>query len=62
VRGRNSDNKLYSQKLGWEPSQSLREGIEKTYSWINEKVINQNTKEFSSTAQLDIMDKHIIDR
>jgi GDP-D-mannose 3',5'-epimerase len=62
VRGRNSDNKLYSEKIGWVPSQTLREGIEKTYSWINEKVVNQNKKEYVSVAQLDIMDKHIIRR
>lgn len=34
VRGRNSDNRLIEQKLGWRPSKSLREGLEKTYSWI----------------------------
>jgi GDP-D-mannose 3',5'-epimerase len=38
VRGRNSDNRLIEQKLGWSPSKSLREGLEKTYSWIQEKV------------------------
>ena len=34
VRGRNSDNTLIQQKLGWEPSISLRTGLEKTYRWI----------------------------
>ncbi len=34
VRGRNSDNKLYREKIGWEQSMTLREGIEKTYWWI----------------------------
>jgi nucleoside-diphosphate-sugar epimerase len=38
VRGRNSDNNLIRQSLGWEPSRSLREGLEKTYAWINEQV------------------------
>jgi nucleoside-diphosphate-sugar epimerase len=38
VRGRNSDNRLIEQKLGWSPSKSLRAGLEKTYSWIQEKV------------------------
>jgi nucleoside-diphosphate-sugar epimerase len=41
VRGRNSDNKLYKEKMGWEPSQSLQDGIIKTYQWINEQVKNQ---------------------
>ncbi len=38
VRGRNSDNKLYKEKVGWEVSQPLRVGMEKTYNWINEQV------------------------
>ena len=41
VRGRNSDNKLIKEKLGWSPSKSLREGIEKTYRWIEEQVNNK---------------------
>jgi nucleoside-diphosphate-sugar epimerase len=35
VRGRNSDNKLYKDMIGWEVSQPLRIGMEKTYKWIN---------------------------
>ncbi len=38
VRGRNSDNHLIKQKLGWEPSLSLRKGMEKTYAWISKQV------------------------
>ncbi len=38
VRGRNSDNKLIQEKLGWKPSKTLKEGIAKTYSWISEQV------------------------
>lgn len=34
VRGRNSDNKLIFEKLGWAPTQPLRVGMEKTYRWI----------------------------
>jgi len=34
VRGRNSDNKLIQQKLGWKPSSALRAGLEKSYEWI----------------------------
>ena len=40
VRGRNSDNKLYKEHMGWEPSQPLRVGMEKTYQWINKQVNN----------------------
>ena len=38
VRGRNSDNKLYREKVGWESTLTLREGMAKTYEWINEQV------------------------
>ena len=34
VRGRNSDNRLIRERLGWAPSRPLREGMEKTYEWI----------------------------
>jgi nucleoside-diphosphate-sugar epimerase len=34
VRGRNSDNALIREKLGWAPSRALRDGIETYYRWI----------------------------
>ena len=37
VNGRNSDNTLIQQLLGWEPSITLRHGLEKTYAWILEQ-------------------------
>jgi len=38
VRGRNSDNALIAEKLGWAPSQTLKDGLEKTYEWIEWQV------------------------
>jgi nucleoside-diphosphate-sugar epimerase len=38
VRGRNSDNRLIKEKLGWGPTISLAKGLEKTYAWIEEQV------------------------
>jgi GDP-D-mannose 3',5'-epimerase len=38
VRGRNSDNTLFRTTYGWEPSISLREGLERTYEWISAQV------------------------
>jgi nucleoside-diphosphate-sugar epimerase len=38
VRGRNSDNDLIRKSLGWEPTQPLRAGMEKTYAWIAARV------------------------
>ena len=39
VNGRNSDNTLILEKLGWEPSIRLRDGLEKTYRWIEEQIM-----------------------
>jgi nucleoside-diphosphate-sugar epimerase len=38
VRGRNSDNRLIAERLGWKPSSQLIKGLEKTYSWIAQQV------------------------
>jgi nucleoside-diphosphate-sugar epimerase len=38
VRGRNSDNRLIRERLGWQPTRPLREGMEKTYAWISAQV------------------------
>ena len=38
VKGRNSDNQLFRENIGWETNQSLRVGMEKTYNWIKEQV------------------------
>ena len=38
VRGRNSDNRLIRQKLGWAPSKPLEYGLERTYRWIQGEV------------------------
>ncbi len=54
VRGRNSDNAMIREVLGWEPSISLRRGLEVTYGWISD-MVGVNTKTFSwpaATAQM----------
>ena len=38
VNGRNSDNTMILEKLGWEPSLRLRDGLEQTYRWIEEQI------------------------
>jgi nucleoside-diphosphate-sugar epimerase len=38
VRGRNSDNRLIHQRLGWRPAVKLQLGLERTYAWIEEQV------------------------
>ena len=42
VAGRNSDNALIREKLGWEPSMTLRESTEITFKWIAEQVKNKS--------------------
>jgi GDP-D-mannose 3',5'-epimerase len=38
VRGRNSDNRMIQEELGWAPSEPLRAGLERTYTWIERQV------------------------
>ncbi|KAJ8493117.1 hypothetical protein OPV22_014838 [Ensete ventricosum] len=38
VRGRNSDNTLIKEKLGWAPSMKLKDGLRITYFWIKEQI------------------------
>jgi nucleoside-diphosphate-sugar epimerase len=39
VRGRNSDNRLIRERLGWAPTRPLIEGLTATYAWIHQQVI-----------------------
>jgi GDP-D-mannose 3', 5'-epimerase len=45
VRGRNSDNTLIKQRLGWEPQISLEEGLEKTYRWMYEEMAGRSPRQ-----------------
>jgi nucleoside-diphosphate-sugar epimerase len=38
VRGRNSNNDLIREKLDWDYSMTLEQGIEKTYNWIHSQI------------------------
>lgn len=44
VRGRNSDNTLIQKEFGWEPSTSLRDGLELTYRWIYDQIAREFKK------------------
>ena len=41
VRGRNSDNKLFKEKVGWKVNKPLMDGMKKTYEWINSEVVSR---------------------
>jgi GDP-D-mannose 3',5'-epimerase len=50
VRGRNSDNRLIAEKLGWTPLLSLRVGLEATYRWIDQQVQMNQRQAMAGTA------------
>ncbi len=50
VRGRNSDNRLIVAQLGWEPSISLRNGLERTYRWIHDQMISSTARVAARSA------------
>jgi len=45
VRGRNSDNKLYKEKIGWETQKKLVDGMTQTYKWIEQQVKENRYKD-----------------
>ena len=48
VRGRSSDNTFIKSELSWEPSVKLKDGLEKTYSWIYDQIASgSNISKFS---------------
>ena len=53
VRGRNSDNTLIKQCLGWEPSIPLREGMKKTFDWIRTQ-IEQDRKDKKRASKFNV--------
>jgi GDP-D-mannose 3',5'-epimerase len=42
VNGRNSDNKLFLEKIGWVTQEPLENGLTKTYSWIESEITKKN--------------------
>ena len=54
VRGRNSDNSMLREVIGWEPQISLKDGIGRTYHWIwseLERLGRANTNDFSISRE-----------
>ena len=45
VRGRNSNNDVIRDAIGWDYTMTLEEGISKTYAWINQQVEKQNNEQ-----------------
>ena len=51
VRGRNSDNSLTRQVLGWEPKIPLREGMVPTYAWIAQQIAQERSRTIVAAAE-----------
>ena len=51
VRGRNSDNHMIQEKLGWKPTRPLHEGMTKTYNWIHEQVMSARAMELTAAKK-----------
>jgi nucleoside-diphosphate-sugar epimerase len=47
VRGRNSDNTLVKQRLGWAPSIRLEDGLQRTYEWIHQEMTAAHPRTFA---------------
>lgn len=50
VRGRNSDNTILQSRYGWEPTTTLREGLETTYRWVRERVAAELDSQMDGAA------------
>jgi len=55
VAGRNSDNTLIEQVLGWEPDTPLREGLRNTYAWIRQQYADRRSGKYTPAG----MHQHI---
>jgi nucleoside-diphosphate-sugar epimerase len=51
VRGRNSDNRLIQEKLGWKPTQPLQAGLAATYHWIHGQALLKTQKKASAAVK-----------
>jgi GDP-D-mannose 3', 5'-epimerase len=54
VNGRNSDNAIILDRLGWEPSTRLRDGMEKTYRWIEHQMFDSLTRDDALLAAVPV--------
>lgn len=57
VRGRNSDNTLIKQVLGWSPEIPLKVGMTKTYAWIQEQMLINNEVDSKELAKSVVVEK-----
>ncbi len=58
VNGRNSDNSMILDRLGWQPSIRLRDGLEKTYRWIEKQMEDEFAKQDLALLELLHSDRY----
>ena len=54
VRGRNSDNSRILEKLGWEPTIRLNDGLKLTYEWIKRQLAEVPLASISSNSSANV--------
>ncbi len=54
VNGRNSDNTLITERLGWAPGIRLRDGLERTYRWIYDQMVDDHRADSARSALPEI--------
>merc|ERR1711933_598404 len=65
VRGRNSNNKLIREKLGWEPTMKIKDGLKLTYMWIKgeiekEKNAGKNAEDYAKSEIVQQVDDSLM--
>lgn len=64
VRGRNSNNKLILEKLHWEPTIKIEDGLRKTYQWIKGEIERErkegNSADFSTSEVVQQVDDSLM--
>lgn len=60
VRGRNSDNTLVKQVLGWSPSISLEEGMTRTLAWIKTQIEKEKDRAKELNGGVDFSKSHVV--
>lgn len=62
VAGRNSDNSMILNRLGWEPSTRLRDGVERTYRWIYDEFCKKYDAESAAQGMTSVTGKGVAAR
>lgn len=62
VRGRNSDNTMIKEKIGWAPSISIKDGLKVTLAWIKEQVNKEENKQGLASSEVVVQVTDTLDK